>query len=142
MLYQYTSLSFGIASAPAIFQKAMGSILQGLEYVIYYLDNILVTGTTDEEHMQNLDTVFRWLKEHGMRLNKEKCHIWQSSVDYLGCSMYSHRTSQGGHHFKGPASCRVSELRSFLGMINYYRKFIPNLSTIEHPLNALLKAGQ
>ena len=79
-LYRYTRLPFGIASAPAIFQKAMHRILQ---HVICYLDDILVTDTTDEEQLQNLNTVLSRLKDHGMKL-KEKYHIWQSSVDYLG----------------------------------------------------------
>lgn len=83
-MYRYTRLPFGIASAPAIFQKAMDSILQGLQHVICYLDDILVTETTEEEHLQNLDAVFRRLKENGMRMKKDKCHIWQSSVVYLG----------------------------------------------------------
>ena len=71
-LYRYTRLPFGIASAPAIFQKAMDSVLQGLQHVICYLDDILVTGTTDEEHLQNLDAVLSRLKEQGLRLKKEK----------------------------------------------------------------------
>ena len=62
----------------------LDSILQGLQYVICYLDDILATGTAEEEHLQNLDTVLRRFKENGMRLKKDKCHIWQSSVDYLG----------------------------------------------------------
>ena len=145
-LYRYTRLPFGMESAPAIFQKAMDSVLQGLQHVICYLDDILVTGTTDEEHLQNLDAVLSRLKEQGLRLKEEKCYIWQSSVDYLG----NHIDAQGIHVAsakvdalqKAPAPHNVSELRSFLGMINYYRKFIPNLSTLLHPLHALLKDTQ
>lgn len=83
-MYRHTRLPFGIASAPAIFQKAMDSILQGLQHVICYLDDILVTGTTEEEHLQNFDVVLRRLKENGMQLKKDKWYIGQSSVNYLG----------------------------------------------------------
>ena len=125
----------------------MDSILQGLQHVIYYLDNSLVTGTMDEEYKQNLYMVLRQLKEHGMRLKKEKYHIWQSSVDYLG-----HHIGAQGIHVVAPAKVdailkasalhSVSELGSFLGMINDYGKFIANMSTLVHPLKTLLKTGQ
>ena len=69
-MYCYTQLPFGIASAPAIFQNAMDSILQGLQHIICYLNDILVTGTTEEEHLQNVDAVLRRLKENDMGLKK------------------------------------------------------------------------
>ena len=145
-LYRYARLPFGITSAPAIFQKAMDSILQGLEHVICYLDDILITGTADEEHLQNLDTVLARLKEHGVRLKRGKCSIWKPSVDYLG-----HHVDAKGIHTapekvsaitQAPEPRNVTELHSFLGMVNYYGKFILNLATLLHPLNDLLKEGQ
>ena len=92
-LYQYTRLPFGIASAPALFQKTMDSILQGLPHVICYLDDILVTGADDAEHMRNLEEVLSRLKHHGLRLKRSKCEFLQSSVDYLGY----HVDAQGLH---------------------------------------------
>ena len=124
----------------------METILQELEHVICCLDNILITGVTEEEHLQNLDTVLGRLKEHKVRLKKGKCSIWKLSVDYLG----HHIDAQGIHTAPGkvaaitraPAPRKVTELRSFLGMVNYYGKFIPNLATLVHPLNELLRDGQ
>ena len=72
-LYRYTRLPFGIASAPAIFQRSMDAILQGIPSVICYLDDLLVTGASDQEHLQNLQEVFSRLKEQGIKLKKEKC---------------------------------------------------------------------
>ena len=72
-LYHYTRLPFGVASAPAIFQQTMEKVLQGLPGVVVYIDDILVTGKTDEEHLQNLDKVLERLLEHGLRLKKKKC---------------------------------------------------------------------
>ena len=74
-LYEYTRLPFGVASAPALFQKAMDGILQGIPHCICYLDDILVTGQSDAEHLQNLETVLQRLQRHGVRLKKEKCNF-------------------------------------------------------------------
>ena len=145
-LYEYTRLPFGVASAPAIFQKAMDSILQGIPHCICYLDDILVTGRSNEEHIRNLRTVLQRLQEHGVRLRREKCSFFQNSVEYLGYLI----TAEGVHTtskkveavVEVPAPQNVSELRSFLGLLNYYGKFIPNLASILHPLHSLLRSGQ
>ena len=83
-LYQYTRLPFGVASAPAMFQRAMDIILQGVEEVICYIDDILVTGATDEEHLDQLEEVLKRLKEYGLRAKKSKCFFFQATVEYLG----------------------------------------------------------
>ena len=83
-LYRYLRLPFGVSSTPAVFQKAMDTILQGLPRVICYLDDILVTGSTPQEHLQNLVVVLEKLSQHGLQLKEEKCSFMQDSVDYLG----------------------------------------------------------
>ena len=123
----------------------MDAILQGLEHVICYLDDILITGVTVEEHLQNQDMVLGQLKEHGVCLKRGKCSIWKLSVDYLG----HHIDTQSIHTAPGkvaaitqaPSPWNVTELRLFLGMVNY-GKFIQNLGTLVHPLNELLRDGQ
>ena len=145
-LYRYTRIPFGIASAPAVFQRAMDTILQGIPNVLCYLDDILVTGDTDSNHLQNLRQVLARLHHHGVRLRQEKCRLFQDSVEYLGHSL----SSEGVHTTNGkvqavldqPVPRNVSELRSFLGQINYYSKFVPDLSSILAPLHQLLRAGQ
>ena len=72
-LFRYCRLSFGIVLAPAISQRAMDTLLQGIPHVICYIDNVLVTGLTEEEHLQNLVQVLHKLQEQGMRLKREKC---------------------------------------------------------------------
>jgi len=144
-LYKYLRLPFGVSSAPAVFQKAMDTILQGLPQVICYLDDILVTGSTPEEHLKNLAEVLDRLSKHGLRLKQGKCSFMQDSVEYLG-----HRIDAEGVHtttskveaiVKAPPPKNTTELRSFLGMVNYYGKFVPNLADKLHPLHALLKNG-
>ena len=142
-LYQYTRLPFGVASAPAIFQKAMDVILQGIDNVICYLDDIMVTGKTEEEHLKNLAKVLQCLREHDVRVKRSKCTFMKTSVEYLG-----HRIDAEGLHAtedkvkaitEAPVPKNVTELRSFLGLLNYYGRFLPNLSSLIHPLNSLLK---
>ena len=142
-LYRYTRLPFGIASAPAIFQRTMDTILQGIAHTVCYIDDILVTGVTDEEHLQNLEEVLKRLEHHGVKVNQEKCNFLQESVEYLG-----HRIDAEGIHTttkkveaidKAPRPRNQQQLRSFLGLLQYYGKFVPNLASLLHPLNVLLQ---
>ena len=72
-LFRYTRLPFGVASAPAIFQRTMDSILQGIPRVCCYIDDILISGETDEEHLQNLEAVLGRLQDHGVTVKQSKC---------------------------------------------------------------------
>ncbi|KAL0193255.1 hypothetical protein M9458_011551 [Cirrhinus mrigala] len=141
-LFQYKRLPFGITSAPSLFQRAMDQILSGLPGVVCYLDDILVTGTDDESHLQNLDATLKRLKEYGLRVRKDKCEFFQSAVEYLG-----HVIDASGLHTSpskvkaivdAPTPKNVSQLRSFLGLLNYYGRFIPNIATLLKPLHKLL----
>ena len=142
-LYKYKRLPFGVASAPAIFQRLMDTILQGIPGVICYIDDIMVTGATEEEHLKNLEQVLQRLQSYGFRLKLTKCRFMRDSVEYLGLVV----DDQGLHAstekieavLRAPQPRNVKELRSFLGMMNYSRKFIPNLATILKPLTLLLQ---
>ena len=83
-LYRYTHLPFEVASAPVLFQKLMDTVLQGIQHVICYIDDILVTGTNHIDHLCNLVTVFERLRHHGFRLKAEKCKFLKDSVKFLG----------------------------------------------------------
>ena len=89
-LYQYTRLPFGIASAPAMFQRLMDTVLQGIPGVICYIDDILITGKDEKEHLQRLEEVLQCLAKHGFRLKKPKCRFMASSVEYLGHQIDQH----------------------------------------------------
>ena len=146
-LYRFNRLPFGISSAPAIFQKIMDTILQGIPRTLCYIDDILVTGANDEEHLKNLAEVFERLHKYGIRMCKQKCYFMQDSVEYLG-----HRVDAEGIRatpekisaiVNAPLPENVQQLRSFLGLLNYYRKFLPHLATIlQPPLNELLQKGK
>ena len=141
-LYQYKRLPFGIASAPALFQRAMDQILQGMDHVACYIDDVLITGATREEHLRNLAEVLRRFREHGVRLKLSKCYCLQDSVEYLG-----HLIDAQGLHAtdsklrairEAPCPTNVQELRAYLGQLNYYCRFIPNRAMLSQPLNNLL----
>ena len=111
--------------------------------VTCYIDDILVTGANDQEHLQNVEQVLERLSHQGMRLKESKCSFLMPSVDYLG-----HRIDASGLHptsekleavLKAPTPRNMKELQSFLGLINYYGAFIPNLSSLLQPLHALLQ---
>ena len=142
-LYRYNHLPFGVASAPSIFQRTMENLLQDLPHVCIYIDDILVTGETEEDHLRNLEEVLTRLETANVRLKRNKCHFMLPSVEYLG-----HRISAQGLQpsiekvqaiNKAPAPMNVSQLKSFLGSLNYYCKFLPNLSSTLAPLYKLLQ---
>ena len=130
-LYQYNRLPFGIASAPAIFQQTMEKILQGLPCVTLYIKDILITGCNDKLHLEGLEKV-----------QKEKYIFMQPSVEYLGYIIDKeglHATPVKVEAITKALEPRNGhELRSFLGLVNYYGKFIRYLCILIQPLNHLL----
>ena len=125
-LFQYR-LPFGVSAAPAIFQCTMETLLQGIEHVCVYIDDILVTGATEEEHIKTLDEVLQRLETAGVRLKQSKCVFMKSEVEFLG-----HRVTQHGVQptedkvravNRAPTPTNVAQLRSFLGLMNYYSRF-------------------
>ena len=111
----------------------MDQILQFLDHVVCFLDDILITAPIDVEHLVILDIVLSRLEAHGVRVNLAKCQFFQKEVEYLG-----HRVDVDGIHHtadklkaiaEAPAPTSQKQLRSVLGLINYYGKFIEGLST-------------
>ena len=144
-LYRYTRLPYGVASSPAIFQRFMDTALVGLSGVTWFMDDILVTGETDEIHWRNLCDVFRRLDRYGLRVNPDKCNLFQSEVVYMGFNISAEGVSPTAQKVEAirdaPNPQNVSELRTWLGMLQYVGKCIPNLSSVVAPLNQLLKQG-
>ena len=142
-LYTYNRLPFGVASAPAIFQRMMESILQGLMYVCVYIDDILVTGTSEEEHLKNLSEVLSRLENAGLHLKKDKCSFMLPEVQYLGHKISARGLEPSDEKIKAikeaPTPENVTQLKSFLGAVNYYCKFLPNLANNLCPLYKLLQ---
>ena len=141
-LYRYKRLPFGIASLPALFQRTMDIILQGLDHVASIQDDILITGK-DEEHMKNLNSVLSRLDHYSLRLQLSKCKFMQKSATYMGsvisASWISPTEEKVEAIKQAPRPENLTQLRAFLGMINYHGKFIRSLSSILQPLIQLLQ---
>lgn len=143
-LYKYTRLVYGLANAPAIFQRSMETLLAGIEGVSCWLDDVCITGPTKAMHLARLKEVLSRLRDAGLKLHKGKCKFFQDAVTYLGyvISKDGLRTCPKKVEaiINAPRPENVLGLKRFLGMINYYRNFLPNASGKLHPLHDLLRA--
>ena len=144
-LYRMTRLGFGIASAPALWQRAIDTVLQDVDDTQCLLDDILVSGKTDQAKEKNLTAGLQQLDKYGLKLNVDKCEFFRKELSYLG-----HVVSRSGIKTMpskvqaicgAPITQNVSELRRFLGLVNYYQPFVPNMSSLAYPLNQLLGKG-
>ena len=104
---------------------------------------MIITGRDDEEHLANLEEVLRRLQHHELRVNKAKCEFFKEKITYCGPDIDSNGLHKSVEKveavLKAPRPNDVAEVRSFLGLINYYHRVLPNLATAVHPLNQLLE---
>ena len=144
-LMQYQRMPYGIKPASAIFQGIMDTVLANVPMTGVRTEDILISGRTDEEHLQNLSKVMDLLKVMGVTVRKEKCKFFMLEVEHLGhiISKMGIRVNPEKTEALGnvPVPKNVKELQSFIGGVNYYAKFIPNMATLCKPLYDLLKKG-
>lgn len=144
-LYRPTRLMYGIASAPAIWQREIENILIDIPGVTVFLDNIKITGTNDTEHLQRLELVFKRLHEYNIKVNLKKSDFFVDKIEYCGYIIDRHGIHKDKKKIEAiehmPIPKNISEVRAFIGFVTYYSRFIQNLSTILHPLNKLLHKG-
>ncbi|GFX40422.1 retrovirus-related Pol polyprotein from transposon 297 [Trichonephila clavipes] len=141
-------MPFGLCNAPATFEHLMETVLKGLtfEACLIYLDDVIIGGRTFEEHLQNIRKVLSKLSDANLKLNPSKCKFFQKEVNYLGhiISAEGVRTDpekvSAVKNWKRPENLR--ELRSFLGLCTYYRKFVKGFSNIARPLHKLTESKQ
>lgn len=144
-LFQINRLAFGLAAAPAIFQSIMEQILLPMPRAQPYLDDILLSGSTDEEHLSSLRNCFEQLRKAGIKLKRDKCKFFQKAVEHLG-----HVIDASGVRpspriteviLKAPPQTDIKSLESWLCTAQYYAQFIGGFSTITGPLNDIRKSG-
>jgi hypothetical protein len=132
--YKVNRLPFGTKPACSIFQQAIEEVINDIPHCKNYFDDIIVTGKTKQEHLQNLKSVFERAKEFGLKFKLKKCKFLQPQVEYLG-----HIINKFGLHkspskidaiLKAPTPKNVTEVQALVGMVNYYSKFMPDLATV------------
>ncbi len=144
-LFEFTRMPFGLRNAGMTFQRLMDTVLGGLPFAFVYLDDILVASSDEKSHWLHLQAVFSVLQQNGLIVNPEKCLLPCSTVDFLG-----HRLSASGigplpsrvqaiAEFPRPAT--VKQLQAFLGLFNFYRRFIPAAAKVILPLTRALRGG-
>lgn len=139
--FQYRKLPFGISSAPSIFQRYMEKLLRGIENTRVLIDDIVITGPNRTSHLKNLEEVLKRLKSVGARIKRSKCKFLQTSINYLGHRLDKHgihNTEQKVSAIKEtPQPKNKTDLKVWLGLVNYHERFIPNLHSIAAPLHKL-----
>ena len=144
-LYQYNVMPFRLTCAPSIFQENMTHLLNGLNnFAIAYLDDVIVFSETFEDHLCHLNQVFDRLRKANMKLKSSKCEFLKPELHYLGHIISNkgelkvdNRKIETIQNLVPPSN--VKGVRSFIGMVSYYRKFIPNFSQIAEPLTNLTR---
>ncbi|CAI7900983.1 unnamed protein product [Closterium sp. NIES-53] len=137
-------MPFGLTNAPSTFLLTMHRIFRDLldRCVIVYLDDILIFSKTWEHHLRDLNAVFKWLQENRLITKGSKCEFFKQELEFLGdvvsrdgikINLAKIKTIQ---EWKSPTN--ITELQSFLGFVNYVRRFIPNMAGITSPLTDLL----
>ena len=136
-------LPFGTCSSPGIFQHFLSEVLAGIENCFFYQDDLIVMNETFDQHTETLDKVLGALKNAGLKINRDKTHFFAKQVKYLG-----HIFDGNGVHMDpekvrailvAPSPKNLKEAQSFIGLANYFNRFIKNFSDVFAPLYALLK---
>ena len=135
-------MPFGLRNAAQTFQRFIDRVLHGLHFAYAYIDDVLVASNSEEEHREHLKLVFERFRDYGVVLHPSKCELGKPSLEFLG-----HIVDKDGirpldskiaavRDFPRPTTQR--QLRKFLGMINFYHRFVPGIATILDPIYTLL----
>lgn len=145
-LYRYRRLMFGITSAPEKYQQVIQQVLQGIDGVKNISDDIVVYGETQGEHDRRVRQVMERLKEKGLTLNHKKCEFSMPKLTFMGHVLSGNGVSIAEDKVKAVKEARApttpTEVRSFLGLVNYSGRFIPDLATTTEPLRRLTKKDE
>ena len=143
-LFEFNVMPFGLSNAPAVFQELMAVVLHDCQgFATAYLDDIMIFSETLEEHFEHLSIIFDKLRLHRLKLKLKKCSFLKGETHYLGFIISEDGIKPDENKVEAirslPVPTCVKEVRSFIGMCSYYRRFIPNFSQIAEPIIALTR---
>ncbi|PIK59683.1 hypothetical protein BSL78_03414 [Apostichopus japonicus] len=147
-LYQFCVMPFGLCNAPATFERLMEKILSGLQWqtCLVYLDDVIIFGKNFEEHIAAIDDVFTRFKLAGLKLSPKKCFLFKQKVEFLGHVVSKDGVSTDPSKVavvkNWPRPNCVRDVRGFVGLCSYYRKFVKNFTLIARPLHRLTEKGK
>ncbi|GFT16646.1 retrovirus-related Pol polyprotein from transposon 17.6 [Trichonephila clavipes] len=135
-------MPFGLRNSGQTFQRHMHQVLAHLEFCIPYFDDLLIASSSEDEHLDHLHQIFSRLRDYGLKLNPDKCVLGKASVKFLGCLI----TAEGVKPLPDKVEAitnfskadTISQLRRFLAMLNFYRRYLPHAAEVQAPLNKLL----
>lgn len=145
-LFEFLRMPFGLRNAAQTFQRFMDEVLRGLHFTYAYVDDVLIASANVEEHLQHLRLVCERLRDYGIVVNLRKCVLGVPELDFLGHRVDCHGIRpledkvQAIRSFPQPSTQR--KLREFLGLVNFYHRFVPNCARILQPLNLLLSSSK
>ena len=136
--YKFLQVPFGLAQAPAFFQHLMNKVLDNCPFAMIYLDNIIIFSDTEEEHLAHIEEIFKRMEAADLKMKRSKCHFFEKHIHYLGHLI----SADGIRPLKDnldtiqdmPAPCNSKEVKQFLGLVGYYRKFVPRFADLSKPL--------
>lgn len=143
--YEFTRMPFGLKNSPSTFQRLMNTVLTGLQGLqcFVYLDDVVIYASSINEHEKKLRTIFERLRSNQLLLQPDKCEFMKKEVLYLGHVISDKGVAPNPEKVKAissyPTPKNQKQIKQFLGLIGYYRRFIKNFSAIAKPLTALLK---
>ena len=139
-LFEFTHMPFGLRNAGQTFQRFIHEVTRGLDFVFVYVDDVLIASSSVEEHKNHLRTLFKRLCEYDLRIKASKCIFGVSTLDFLGYEVSENGICPSKERVKAitdfPEPQTIKQVQRFVGMINYYHRFIPHLARILSPIHA------
>lgn len=147
--FEFLKCPFGLCNSPAVFQRFISTVFRELmmeNIMLYYMDDIIVLSSTEEEGLKRLQRVLQVAKDYGLDLKKKKCQLLQKRIEFLGFIIEDGRVQPSNEKTLAirnyPQPTTVKQIQSFLGLTGYFRKFIASYSIIAKPLSDLLRKDQ
>ena len=144
--YEFTRCPFRLTQAPAYFQRLINKVLAGLDFTFGYLDDILIYSPDVPTHLVHMRQLFQRLREADLKLNREKCNFFKSHIQYLGHLISGEGIKPLQEKLESikemPPPTTPKEVKQFLGLIGYYRKFVPRFADVARPLTNLTRLDQ